>query len=68
MSKQVELNIIIDQDGNIIASPEGTEGTECLNLMGFLDKIEGFTVVETVKNNDFKIKKVQINSVQKIKQ
>ena len=68
MSKQVEINLTIDEDGNIIAEPLGTEGEECLNLLAFLDKIEGFTVVETVKNKDFKTKKVQINSVQKIKQ
>lgn len=67
MSKQVELNIIINEDGDVIAEPGGTEGAECLDLMSFLDKIEGFKVIETIKNKDFKTKKVQINSVQKIK-
>jgi predicted homoserine dehydrogenase-like protein len=66
MSKQVQINVKIDQDGVIHAMPDGTEGTECVDLMGFLDKIEGFTTVETIKTKDFKTKKVQINSVQKI--
>ena len=68
MSKKVELNIIIDEDGNITASPEGTEGAECLNLMAFIDKIDGFEVVETIPHKNLKTKKVQLNSWQKIKQ
>ena len=65
MSKLVNLKIIIDEMGRVHAAPDGTEGTECLDLMAFLDKIEGFEVLEVVKNSDFKTKKVQINSVQK---
>lgn len=66
MSKKIELNIVIDEEGNILASPEGTEGTECLGLMNFLDKIEGFEVTETVLHKNLKTKKVQINSFQKL--
>ncbi len=66
MSKKVELSVIIDEEGNISAFPEGTEGTECLNLMNFLDKIEGFEVIETVLHKNLKTKKVQINSFQKL--
>jgi hypothetical protein len=66
LSRRIELNIIINEDGLIHVSPEGTEGQECLNLMAFLDKIEGFTTLETIKNENFKIKKVQTNSLQKI--
>lgn len=68
MSNKVELNITIDEDGNITASPEGTQGTECLDLMAFIDKIEGFEVIETVLHKNLKTKKVQINSWQKLKQ
>ena len=64
--KKVELNIIIDENGIIHVKPEGTEGSECINLMAFLDKIEGFTTVETIKNENYKTKKVQLNTVQKI--
>lgn len=65
-AKKVELNIVIDEDGLIHIEPNGTEGTECLDLMAFLDKLEGFEVIETVKNKDFKTKTVQLNSLQKI--
>ncbi len=32
--------------------PKGTEGKECLDLMKFLDKIEGLKVIETTANKD----------------
>lgn len=67
MAKKVNIEIEIDEQGKIHASPDGTEGTECLNLLAFLDKIPGLTVLETVKNDDFKTKKVQINSLQSVK-
>lgn len=66
MSKQVELNITIDENGTIHVTPDGTHGDECLNLMSFFDKVEGFVTVETVKNEDYKTKKVQLNTIQKI--
>jgi hypothetical protein len=66
MAKKVDLCIEIDEDAHIHVSPEGTEGTECLNLMAFLDTIEGFTTVETLRHKDCKTKKVQINAVQKV--
>lgn len=52
MSKEVELNITIGKDGKITVEPKGTEGKECLDLMKFLEKIEGLKVVETVPNKD----------------
>ena len=67
MSKSVELLIDIDENGNIHVEPSGTHNQECLQLMSFLEKIKGFTTVETIKNSDFKTKKVQINSTQQIK-
>ncbi len=54
MSKEVELKIKIDVDGKIVVEPKGTQGEECLELMKFLDKIEGFEVVETTPNKDMK--------------
>jgi transcriptional regulator of aromatic amino acid metabolism len=66
MAKEVALEIEIDENGKIHVAPTGTQGAECLELMAFMDKIEGFTTVETVKNADFKTKKVQINSIQKV--
>jgi hypothetical protein len=52
MSKEVELNITIGKDGKITIEPKGTEGKECLDLMKFLDKIEGLKVIETAANKD----------------
>lgn len=56
MSKKVELTIEVDKEGNIKVTPKGTVGTECLDLMKFLDKIEGITVVELIPNEDMKAK------------
>jgi hypothetical protein len=52
MSKKVELIIEIDKKGKITVTPKGTVGPECLELMAFLDKIEGFNVLETTPNED----------------
>ncbi len=56
MSKKVELIIEIDDSGKITVTPKGTSGKECLDLMAFLDKIEGLNVVETTPNEDMMIK------------
>jgi len=58
--KEVELDIEIGTDGKIYVKPNGTQGPECLDLMRFLDYIDGFEVEETVHNDDFNDKKVQI--------
>ena len=39
--KKVELIFEIDKSGKILVTPKGTQGKECLELMAFLDKIEG---------------------------
>ena len=52
MSKRVELIIEIAKDGSVTVTPKGTVGPECLQLMDFLDKIEGVTVLETIANED----------------
>lgn len=56
MSKKVELIIEVLEDGTINVTPSGTVGKECLELMAFLDKIEGFHVLETVLNDDYQSK------------
>jgi len=50
MAKEVELNIKISKDGKVTVEPKGTTGSECLDLMKFLDKIPGFTIKETTPN------------------
>ena len=52
MSKKVELIIEIDDSGKITVTPKGTVGKECLDLMSFLDKIDGLNVIETTPNED----------------
>ena len=54
MSKEIELKITINTDGKIFVEPKGTKGEECLEIMKFLDKIEGFEVLETTPNKDMK--------------
>jgi hypothetical protein len=54
MSKEIELKITIDANGKVFVEPKGTKGEECLEIMKFLDKIEGFEVLETTPNKDMK--------------
>jgi len=59
MSKEIELNIVISKEGKVTVTPKGTVGNECLEILKFLDKIEGFEVKETVKMEDMKLIKNQ---------
>ena len=61
--KRVELVFEINPDGTILVSPKGTQGSECLSLMEFLDKIDGLTVVKTEKTEDFNISQPVIEKV-----
>ena len=54
MSKEIELNIVISKEGKVTVTPKGTQGKECLEILKFLDKIEGFQVTETFENEDIK--------------
>jgi hypothetical protein len=66
MAKEVTLEVQIDEKGEIHVVPKGTQGSECLNLMSFLDKVKGLCVLETTHNDDMKEKKVQQVGQQKI--
>jgi hypothetical protein len=59
MSKEVELIIEIDKQGNVVVTPKGTQGKECLDLMKFLDKIDGIEVKETTENEDMEKKNIK---------
>jgi hypothetical protein len=61
MSKEVELNIKIDKNGKIFIEPKGTQGKECLDLMKFLDKIQGVNIIETKANKDMEEKNILSN-------
>lgn len=54
MSKEIELHVTIDKTGKVVITPKGTQGKECLDIMKFLDKINGFQVSSTVPNEDMK--------------
>jgi hypothetical protein len=66
MAKEVELNIKIDKNGKVTVTPKGTAGKECLEIMKFLDKIAGFSTLETKANEDMK-KESNNLSIQEIK-
>ena len=63
MSKEVELIIEIDKQGNVVVTPKGTQGKECLDLMKFLDKIDGIEVKETIANEDMEKKNIKPASI-----
>lgn len=67
MSKEIELNIEIDEKGNVKVTPKGTVGKECLDILKFLDKLEGVEVKETVANEDMKKTKISNLNIQGVK-
>ena len=58
MPKEIELNIEIDEKGNVKVTPKGTVGKECLDILKFLDKLEGVEVKETVAHEDMNKTKI----------
>ena len=67
MPKEIELNIEIDEKGNVKVTPKGTVGKECLDILKFLDKLEGVEVKETVANEDMSKTSLQKINVQGVK-
>lgn len=67
MSKEIELNIEIDEKGNVKVTPKGTVGKECLDILKFLDKLEGVEVKETVANEDINKTKISNLNIQGVK-
>lgn len=67
MPKEIELNIEIDEKGNVKVTPKGTVGKECLDILKFLDKLEGVEVQETVSNEDMNKTTLQKINVQGVK-
>ena len=59
MAKPIDLEIEIDENGDIQVKVNGTEGTECLDVMAFLDSIESLIVEETISTDDMQTKDVQ---------
>ncbi len=67
MPKEIELNIEIDEKGNVKVTPKGTVGKECLDILKFLDKLEGVEVKETFANEDMNKTSLQKINVQGVK-
>jgi hypothetical protein len=67
MAKEVDLIIEICEDGETInVKINGTEGSECLDVMSFLDNIDSLFVEDTVSTNDMQSKDVQIAGKQSV--
>lgn len=67
MPKPIDLVIEISEDGDIIVKINGTEGTECLDVMAFLDTIDSLLVEETISTKDMQTKDVQTVGQQNVK-
>ena len=49
MPKPVDVIVEIAEDGEtIVVKVNGTEGSECLDLLSFVDNIESFVVEDTI--------------------
>jgi hypothetical protein len=67
MPKEIELNIEIDEKGNVKVTPKGTVGKECIDILKFLDKLDGVEVEETVANEDMNKTKISNPNIQGVK-
>lgn len=67
MAKPVQMIVEIDENGELHIEADGTSGTECLDLLKFLDFVNGLTVVESGRTDDSKSQKVQTTGTQHIK-
>lgn len=67
MAKEVNLVIEISEDGESInVKINGTEGSECLDVMSFLDQIDSLIVEDTISTNDMQTKDVQMVGKQSV--
>jgi len=68
MPKQVDLCVEIDETGEKIkVTINGTQGSECLDVMSFLENIESLLTEETVSTDDMQTKEVQNVGKQSVK-
>lgn len=66
MAKQVEMIVEIDENGELHVEAGGTVGNECVDLLKFLDFVNGLIIVESGKTDDSKTQKVQSTGTQRI--
>lgn len=68
MPKQIDLCIEIDENGESIkVTVNGTQGSECLDVMSFLENIESLLTEQTISTDDMQTKEVQSVGKQSIK-
>jgi len=68
MPKEINLNIEIDENGEKIkVTVNGTQGSECLDVMSFLENIESLITEETISTDDMQTKEVQNVGKQSVK-
>jgi len=68
MPKEINLNIEIDENGEKIkVTVNGTQGSECLDVMSFLESIESLITEETISTDDMQTKEVQNVGKQSVK-
>ena len=67
MPKPVDVIVEIAEDGEtIVVKVNGTEGSECLDLLSFVVNIESFVVEDTISTDDMQTKDVQIVGKQSV--
>lgn len=68
MPKQIDLRVEIDETGEKIkVTINGTQGSECLDVMSFLENIDSFLTEETISTDDMQTKEVQNVGKQSVK-
>lgn len=68
MPKEINLKIEIDENGEKIkVTVNGTQGSECLDVMSFLENIESLITEETISTDDMQTKEVQNVGKQSVK-
>jgi len=68
MAKPVQMIVEIDENGELRVEADGTSGNECVDLLKFLDFVNGLIVVESGRTDDSNSQKVQITGTQHIQQ
>ncbi len=67
MAKPVQMIVEIDENGELRVEADGTSGTECVDLLKFLDFVNGLIVTESGKTDDFKNQKIHTTNTQHVK-
>lgn len=67
MARQVKIIVEIDDKGMINIESDGTEGTQCDNLLKVFETMDSFKKVEETHKANYKTKSVQTATYQTAK-